>query len=134
VCFNPTITLNAGGDVVYTNMAIWSAFGDPTVTDAWDNSKPGQGNSLVASTMEDIVSCEFIKDRLIVFFERSTYEFVFTGNQAFPFAFQQLNTELGSESTFSVVPFDKVALTIGNVGIHECNAVNVQRIDQKIPY
>ena len=29
--------------------------------------------------------------------------------------------------------FDKVLLTVGNVGIHACNGVNVQRVDDKIP-
>jgi len=117
----------------YTNMAMWAAFGDPTAPNAWNNSMPGQGNNLVAPTMEEIVSCEFVKDRLIVFFERSTYEFAYTGNYANPFQWNKLNTELGTESTFSSVPFDKVALTVGNVGVHACNGQNVERIDNKIP-
>jgi len=40
---------------------------------------------------------------------------------------------LGSESTFSTVPFDKVLLSIGSTGVHACNGVNVERIDNKIP-
>jgi hypothetical protein len=46
---------------------------------------------------------------------------------------QKINTELGSESTFSVVPFDKVVLAIGNTGVHACNGANTERIDNKIP-
>lgn len=132
IAFSPTIS--AGGGTTYTNMAMWAAFGDPTAMNAWRSDLPGQGNNLVAPTMEDIVSCEFVKDRLIVFFERSTYEFAFTGNYAFPFSWQKINTELGTESTFSAVPFDQFALAVGNVGIHACNGQNVQRIDNKIPY
>jgi hypothetical protein len=129
IALSPTLST---GDS-YRNMAMWAAFGDPTAPNAWNNSVPGQGNNLVASTMEDIVSCEFVKDRLIVFFERSTYEFAYTGNYANPFQWNQLNTELGTESTFSVVPFDRICLAIGNVGIHSCNGQNVERIDNKIP-
>jgi hypothetical protein len=56
------------------------------------------------------------------------------GNIQFPFVWQQINTELGAESTNSIIPFDKAAIGIGNVGIHECNGINVDRIDEIIPY
>lgn len=93
-----------------------------------------QGAGFVdATTDEQIITAEFIKDRLIVYFERSTWELVYTGNQVFPFRWQKINTELGADSTFSVVAFDKEVLAIGNVGVHACNGANVQRIDEKIP-
>jgi hypothetical protein len=122
-------------NTVYTNRARWSAIGDPSNSSStsWRQDIPGQGSALDAPTLEDIVSCEFIKDRLIVFFERSTWELVYNGNQAVPFQWQKLNTELGAESTWSVVPFDKIALVVGNTGIHVCNGVNVERVDDKIP-
>ena len=84
-------------------------------------------------TQQQIVSAQFIRDRLIVFFEASTWELVYTGNQILPFRWQQINTELGSESTFSTVPFDKEVLTFGNVGIHSCTGATVDRIDLIIP-
>lgn len=135
---NHLIALNTtekvgGINTIFTNRARYAAFGDPTATNAWRQDIPGQGNSIDAATMEDIVSCEFIKDRLIVYFERSTWELAFTGNQAQPFTWQQINTELGAESTWSIVPFDKICLAIGNTGIHACNGSNVERIDDKIP-
>lgn len=135
---NRLIALNttekiSGSNTVFTNRARYAAFGDPTATNAWRQDIPGQGNAIDAATMEDIVSCEFVKDRLIVFFERSTWELAYTGNQAQPFVWQQLNTELGAESTNSIVPFDKFCLGIANVGVHSCNGVNVERIDNKIP-
>jgi hypothetical protein len=94
----------------------------------------GQGAGYIdAATDEEIVSAEFIKDRLIVYFERSTWELVYTGNQIQPFVWQKINTELGADATFSVVPFDKAVLAIGNVGVHACNGSNVERVDSKIP-
>lgn len=94
----------------------------------------GQGAGFIdAATEEEIISAEFIKDRLIVYFERSTWELVYTGNQIQPFVWQKINTELGADATFSTVPFDKAVLGIGNVGVHACNGSNVERIDQKIP-
>lgn len=117
----------------YVNRARWSQVGSPLASTAWRQDIPGQGNALDAPTLEEIVTVEFVKDRLIVFFNESTWEFVYTGNQAYPFTWQQINTELGAESTFSIVPFDKFCLGVGNVGIHACNGANVERIDQNIP-
>ena len=117
----------------YSNRCRYSQVGSPLASTAWRQDIPGLGNAIDASTTEAIITVEFIKDRLIVFFERSTWEVVYQGNQAYPFTWQQINTELGAESTFSIVPFDKVAIGIGNVGIHACNGSNVERIDEKIP-
>lgn len=117
----------------YPNRARYSQIGSPLDVNAFRQDIPGRGNAIDCPTTEAIITCEFIKDRLIVYFERSTWELVYTGNQAYPFAWQQINTELGAESTFSIVPFDKVALGVGNVGIHACNGANVERIDNKIP-
>lgn len=93
----------------------------------------GKGSWVDADTREAIISAKILRDRLIVFFERSTWELVYTGNKATPFVFQRINSELGVESTFSTVLFDKVLLGVGNVGIHACNGANVERIDEKIP-
>jgi hypothetical protein len=116
----------------YSNRCFYSLIGDPTLTNGtliW----PGLGGALDAPTKEAIVTAQFLKDRLIVYFESSTWELVDTGNAVSPFVWQKINTELGAESTFSQVPFDKVVLGVGNVGIHACNGYNVERIDQKIP-
>lgn len=119
--------------VNYPNRCRYSQIGSPLDASAWRQDTPGRGNAIDAPTTEAIITVEFVKDRLIVFFERSTWELVYTGNQAYPFSWQQINTELGAESTFSIVPFDKIAIGVGNVGIHACNGANVERIDDKIP-
>lgn len=132
VCFNTWEGATAPGDN-YVNRARYSQIGSPLAADAWRQDIPGRGSAVDCPTLEAIVTVEFIKDRLIVFFERSTWEFVYTGNQIYPFTWQQINTELGAESTFSIVPFDKVAIGVGNVGIMACNGSNTERIDDKIP-
>jgi hypothetical protein len=101
--------------------------------DAWFDATPGKGGFIDAPTNEAIVSAEFVKDTLIVYFERSTWQLVYTGNDVLPFVFQKINTELGCESTFSQVPFDKGVFGVGNYGIITTDSVNVVRIDQKIP-
>jgi hypothetical protein len=116
----------------YQNRVRYSSKFDPTAADAWRMDIPGKGGGLDAATTEAIITVEFIKDRLIVYFERSTWELVYQGNDVQPFTWQKINTELGAESTFSVVPFDKIALGVGNTGIHACNGANVERIDDLI--
>jgi hypothetical protein len=134
VVFNTWEGPNNAGAINYQNRCRYSQIGDPTdVVNGWLQDVPGRGNAIDAATTESIITVEFIKDRLIVYFERSTWELVYTGNQIYPFVWQQINTELGAESTFSIIPFDKVAIGVGNVGIHACNGSNVERIDNAIP-
>lgn len=122
----------------YSSRMRFSAEGNPidntgTYYYPWRQDIGGAGGALDFPSQEPIVSVEFIKDRLIVFLDESTWEVVYTGNQIQPFALQQINTEFGVESTFSIIPFDKVILAIGNLGIIACTGNNVERIDDKIP-
>lgn len=127
----------------FSQRARWSQNGTPfygsfpdgqsAQVDAWRSDVVGKGGFIDAPTAEVIVSAEFIKDTLIVFFEKSTWQLVYTGNETLPFIWQKINTELGCESTFSKVPFDRGVFAVGNYGVITCDSVNVIRIDQKIP-
>ena len=125
----------SGTPTNFSNRARFSQNGSPLQGDAW-NQPPqvfGKGDSINAPTAEAIISALILKDRLIVFFERSTWELAYTGNQVVPFVWQTINIEFGAESTNSAIPFDKVILTVGDIAITSCNAANVERIDQNIP-
>jgi len=129
-----TIEDDSVADRAFPNRARWSLNGDPTTAaTSWIDDVAGSGGYIDAPTSEAIVSAQFVKDRLIVFFERSTYELVYTSNELLPFVWKQINTELGCESPFSQIPFDDGVLGIGNRGIHAANSAGVQRIDAKIP-
>ncbi len=123
----------SGSTLNYFNRCRFSWDGSPVDVTAWQENVVGHGGYTDADTSEQIITCQFIKDRLIVYFERSTWELVYTGNNILPIIWQKINTELGSESTFSVIPFDRVAIGIANVGVHACNGSNVERIDLSIP-
>jgi len=134
--FLNTIEQPAGGAPAantITNRCRYSRIGSPIAANSWREDLDGEGSFIDAPTREAIVSCAKIKNRLIVFFERSTYELVYTGNQVYPFRWQEINSTLGCESTFSVVPFDKIVLGVGQTGIHACTGAHVERIDSKIP-
>lgn len=100
---------------------------------AWSEIEVGRGGFIDAPTQEHIVSAQFIKDTLVVFFERSTWQLVYTANELLPFIWKKINAELGSESTFSIVGFDSGVFGVGNYGIISSDSVSVLRIDQKIP-
>ena len=91
------------------------------------------GGWVDAGTQEAINSAEYLKDRLDIGFERSYWELAYTDNETEPFQWNKLNTELGCESPYCTVPFDKQILSIGTYGITGCNGQNVERIDNEIP-
>lgn len=124
---------NDGANKTYVNRCRFGWDGSPVNAAAFRTDSAGKGGVIDIPTKEAIISAQLLKDRLIVFCERSTWELAYTGNQILPFVFQQINSELGVESSFSIVPFDKIVLGIGDVGIHACDGLNVDRIDQKIP-
>ena len=125
----------------FSNRARWCQNGDPVpgtpaspdCVDAWYDNVPGKGGWIEAPTRQAIITAKILKDRLIVYFERSTWELVYTGNQVLPFVWQTIDDELGAESTFSSVLLDNAVLGVGETGIHQCDGLRVTRIDDNIP-
>lgn len=129
-----TIEDEGGNDRDYPNRCRFSRVGDPrSATASWIDDTPGQGGYIDAPTGQQIVSASFVKDRLMVRFERSTWELVYTGNQVLPFIWQRINTELGAESTFSDISFDDYVLGVGLRGVNAASIGGVKRIDENIP-
>jgi hypothetical protein len=140
VFHNRLVALNTweGPDILgalnYCNRARYNlATSSPLDPDSYNTTLNTKANAIDAGTSEAIITAEFVKDRLIVYFERSTWELAYTANEEAPFTWLQINTELGAESTHSIVPFDKVCIGVGQNGIHACNGGNTSRIDDKIP-
>lgn len=123
----------AASAVQFPNRARWSQNGDPTdQTEGWRSDIQGRGGFNDAPTSEHIVTAGFIRDTLIVYFERSTWKLRYTGNEILPFVWERINVELGAESTFSLVRFDKGTLAVGDKAITTCDGNYVERIDQQI--
>lgn len=138
---NPNNDGTGGTNTQYRNRCRYSFIGSPFAVNAWYNANQTDaagnvaagGGFFDASTDEAIISAEFIKDRLIVYFENSTWEIVYLNNPLDPFRWQKISDNLGSQSTFSSISFDKNVLTMGTTGVHACNGATVERIDEKIP-
>jgi len=130
-------TTGATATVQHANRARFSQNGDPTniassTSGGWVDDVQGRGGFVDAPTNEHIISAAFIRDVLIVFFEKSTWKLRFTGNVVLPFVWERINTELGAESRFSTVSFDDGILAVGDKGVVTCNGNNVKRIDDSI--
>jgi hypothetical protein len=132
------------GGVNYGYRARWSQIANPYATgtppssyvlsaDAWRDDIRGRGNFIDAPTGEAIVSCGFHNDNLIVFFERSTWRLRYTGQPLAPFDWERINSQIGSESTFGLIPFDDGVVSLSRRGIIKSNSNQTARIDAKIP-
>lgn len=100
---------------------------------AWREDIPGKGGYIDADTSERIVSAGIIRDTLIVFFQRSTWRLTYTGNEILPYIWERLNTQYGSEATYSTIEFDDAALTFSRFGWIASSTNDVGRIDLDIP-
>ena len=134
LAFNTWEGTTLAGATQFPQRLRYSQNGDPTdQTNGWLDDVVGRGGFIDATSNEQIISAGFVKDQLIVKLERSSWRIVYTGNELLPFLWQKINTELGAESPFSLVPFDRGVFTVGNYGITTDDSTNVSRIDEKIP-
>ena len=141
VCFNTWEGATAAGSINYSNRIRWSTIGNPFIaytagppaTGSWRDDIRGQGGFLDIPTSEDIISVGFVRDNLVIYCERSTWQLRYTGRAISPFQIEKVNSELGTESTFSAVQFDTSLVGIGDKGIVECDSYKSERIDIKIP-
>lgn len=100
---------------------------------SWFVNVAGRGGFLGAPITQNLVTVNENEDVLLTGFESRQLKLVSTGDDSFPFIFQTINSELGSQNTFSGVSLDTGALTIGEYGIALTTQVSAQRIDLKIP-
>ena len=148
LCLNTWEGTIAAGATQYPQRARWCQNGTPfyatdlipTVAPSsragsqWAEDIPGKGGYIDAPTQEAIVSASYNKDTLLVFFERSTWQLRYTGSEVIPFVWEQIDSELGCESRFSPIRFDKTVLAIGDKAIISANSIGLNRIDEKIPF
>lgn len=138
---------NDSGTSNYPNRARWTQIGTPYYSapvptfpntqgidpNAARDDLFGRGGANDAPTSEAIVGAGFIRDIIIVYFERSTWRLRFVNNAQNPFVWERVNVELGSSCTYSSIIFDKGIMAISNRGIVMSDGQDTIRIDEKIP-
>lgn len=117
-------TLSTGG--VQNQSIYWSALNNATNV---RTDLAGSGGFLAAPTGDVILSTEFIRDQLVVFFSNSTWLFKFTGNETAPFRWEKLNSSKSTNAPYASVSYDERCTAIGGTGLIACDGVNVQRYD-----
>jgi hypothetical protein len=138
---------NPGNLFNYGNRARWTQIGTPYYSHpvpvvpniqgvdsrAARDDLFGKGGASDAPTSEVIIGADFIRDILIVYFERSTWRLRFVNNAQNPFVWERVNQELGASCTGSTIKFDKGLMAIGNRGIVISDGNDTTRFDEKIP-
>ena len=142
VAFNTYEGINLATSLNYSNRIRWAQIGNPLTVDsvgppvvvgAWRDDIRGHGGFIDIPTNEDIITVGFVRDNLVIYCERSTWQLRYTGRSISPFQIEKVNTELGAGSTFSAVQFDTSLVGIGDKGVVQCNSVESERMDVKIP-
>lgn len=128
----PTASGAAGASNIF-NRCRFSQLGSPVAVDAWRSDQFGKGGFLDAPTNEAIIGATFIKNTLVVTFERTTWQLRYVGEYGLPFIWERVSADFGSESTFSSVLFDNHMLSVGDKAIIAANGGGADRIDLDIP-
>lgn len=100
---------------------------------AFFENQAGFGGFISAGYARPITSVSPNEDALIVGFADRQARVLYTGNDVIPFNFYIINSELGSEGTFSTVTLDRGVLSQGGRGFILTSQIESQRIDLDVP-
>lgn len=92
----------------------------------------GHGGVADAPTPDWIICDEFLRDAIVVFFQKSTWLFRFTGSAFSPFRWDKINNSRNSNAPYASIDYDDNVTSMGTKGLIFCDGVNVDRYDQKI--
>ena len=92
----------------------------------------GFGGFVQAGIDEPLTSVSQNEDVLILGYPTGQIKLVFTQNDIVPFNFFIINSELGTESTFSAINFDDGVLTAGTRGFVMTGQTRAVRLDDQI--
>lgn len=120
----------------YPQRARWSRidYGAGSTNEWDDQADDTNAGSLDADTDEEIISAGFLKDKLIVFFERSIWSLEKTGSFDPPFRWVKIAENPGPfGSPFGIVGHGEFIWSIGQGGVIATDGYRMQPADQVIP-
>lgn len=92
----------------------------------------GNGGFLSAATGDLLLSAEFVRDNLIVFFSNSTWTFQITGLKDPAFIWRKINDSKATKCPYASISYDDRCTSIGNTGLIQSDGVTVDRYDTSI--
>jgi hypothetical protein len=108
--------------------ARWSKVGN---MDIWDESDGG--GYVDADTPEWITGINFLKNRLIVWFERSIWELQYTGDVSLPFKWSRVDNLGGCYAPYSVIDFSDEVMAVSGETLLSSDGFSAETILDKIP-
>lgn len=132
VLLQDTVVYSQNGTPFYSTL-VPSGQTAPTAASSWWQNITGFGGFISAGIQQPIVTVMSNEDVLLVEFPNKKTKLVYTSNDLIPFLFYSINSELGSQSTFSAITLDTGGVSIGQYGIAMTTQNSAQRIDLLIP-
>lgn len=132
----PYYTASFNGDPLNVNTvfnAILVPDNQTATAPAWFEDQVGFGGFLSAGVSDAITSVSSNEDVLIVSFNSFQSRLVSSGNDVVPFDFYIINSEYGTNSTFSFINMDEGVISKGSRGYIMTSQVGSERIDVDIP-
>lgn len=142
--FSPWIQTSSGSPIQLQDTVLWSWNGTPYYNSlvpsgetfsrtAYYVDQTGKGGYLPAGIDQAIKTVTYNEDVLLVGFTNKQTKFAYTSDDLNPFLFFSINSEFGSESTFSGITVDRGGYAFGTYGITLTSQTSSQRIDLPIP-
>ena len=119
-------TLNSTSSNALNQSVYYSALFNPF---NFINDVVGNGGQLTAATGDRIISAEFLRDAITIFFSNSTWLFRYTNVDYDPFRFDKINVSKNNNSPYGTLAYDERTTSLGSTGFIACDGTNVQRYD-----
>jgi len=129
--FRPTLVGSAAPEAQMMRSSIPNTSPNFSIIDFVSNVA-GHGAATPAPTGDWIMSAQFLRDAIVVFFLNSTWLLRFTGSTADPFRFDKLNDTKTTQAPYGSIGYDLECTSMGNRGLIMCDGVNVERYDKNI--
>jgi hypothetical protein len=130
---NPLVDLPTSASIIF-NPAYTVPVNQTATAPAYFDDSTGFGGFATSGLDQPIITVSPNEDVLLLGYNPSYQQrFVYTGNDIFPFAFFTVNSELGSNSTFSAITMDKGVISRGPRGYVMSSQVDVDRVDLDVP-
>ena len=116
--------------VIYPSRIDFSAINTPQ---NFAQNISGNGGFQDAPTGDWLMGGEFLKDILVCKFERSDYNFRYTGNAFDPFRFDLVSTSRSTAAPYAIIAYDTYITAAGKKGLTATDGILVRRYDEAIP-